>query len=212
MTEETIVHVVDDDEAVRGALSRLLRSVGYGIRSHATASEFLKEALALIRQLWSEERVSFQGQYYRTDKATIYDKPAIAPPIYVAAAGPVFAKYAGQFADGFICTSGKAPELYRDTLLPNVAAGMAACSAEVNITAETARLTRLINNVLDFARLERRQKRFEKRPLDLHDIRAHVGQDLAGERTGQSLGDLDDLDAFERQRCSHGEVLVSVPS
>jgi coenzyme F420-dependent glucose-6-phosphate dehydrogenase len=86
----------------------------------------LKEALTLIRQLWSEPRVSFKGQYYRTDKATIYDKPAIVPPIYVAAAGPVFAKYAGQFADGFICTSGKAPELYRDTLLPNVAAGMQA--------------------------------------------------------------------------------------
>ncbi len=84
----------------------------------------LKEAVALIRQLWSGERVSFQGQYYRTDRATIYDRPAIAPPIYVAAAGPVMAKYAGQFADGFICTSGKAPELYRDTLLPNVAAGI----------------------------------------------------------------------------------------
>jgi coenzyme F420-dependent glucose-6-phosphate dehydrogenase len=38
----------------------------------------------------------------------------------------VFAKYAGQFADGFICTSGKAPELYRDVLLPNVAAGIQA--------------------------------------------------------------------------------------
>src|SRR5258708_6322401 len=86
----------------------------------------LKEALALIRQLWSESRVSFQGQYYRTDKATIYDRPQIAVPIYVAAAGPVLAKYAGQFADGFICTSGKAPELYRDTLLPNVAAGIQA--------------------------------------------------------------------------------------
>jgi coenzyme F420-dependent glucose-6-phosphate dehydrogenase len=86
----------------------------------------LKEALTLIRQLWSESRVSFQGQYYRTDKATIYDRPAIAPPLYVAAAGPVLAKYAGQFADGFICTSGKAPELYRDTLLPNVAAGIQA--------------------------------------------------------------------------------------
>src|SRR5580692_1637900 len=92
----------------------------------------LKEALALIRQLWSEERVSFNGQYYRTDKATIYDKPAIVPPIYVAAAGPVFAKYAGQFADGFICTSGKAPELYRDTLLPNVAAGREAAGRNVN--------------------------------------------------------------------------------
>jgi coenzyme F420-dependent glucose-6-phosphate dehydrogenase len=86
----------------------------------------LKEALALIRQLWSEERVTFKGRYYSTDKATIYDKPMIAPPIYVAAAGPVFAKYAGQFGDGFICTSGKAPELYRDTLLPNVAAGIQA--------------------------------------------------------------------------------------
>jgi len=86
----------------------------------------LKEAVTLIRQLWSEQRVTFKGVYYATDKATIYDRPDIAPPIYVAAAGPVFAKYAGQFADGFICTSGKAPELYRDTLLPNVAAGLAA--------------------------------------------------------------------------------------
>jgi coenzyme F420-dependent glucose-6-phosphate dehydrogenase len=86
----------------------------------------LKEALALVRQLWSDERVTFQGRYYCTNKATIYDKPPIPPPIYVAAAGPVLAKYAGQFGDGFICTSGKAPELYRDTLLPNVAAGIQA--------------------------------------------------------------------------------------
>jgi coenzyme F420-dependent glucose-6-phosphate dehydrogenase len=86
----------------------------------------LKESLALIRQLWSEERVTFKGRYYSTDNATIYDKPTIAPPIYVAAAGPVIAKYAGQFGHGFICTSGKAPELYRDTLLPNVAAGIRA--------------------------------------------------------------------------------------
>ncbi len=86
----------------------------------------LKEAVALIRRLWSDERVTFEGQYYRTEKATIYDRPKLPPPIYVAAAGPVMAKYAGQFGDGFICTSGKAPELYRDTLLPNVAAGIQA--------------------------------------------------------------------------------------
>jgi alkanesulfonate monooxygenase SsuD/methylene tetrahydromethanopterin reductase-like flavin-dependent oxidoreductase (luciferase family) len=53
-----------------------------------------------FRQLWSEGRVSFRGQYYRTDKATIYDRPTTMQPIYVAAAGPVIAKYAGQFADG----------------------------------------------------------------------------------------------------------------
>jgi len=84
----------------------------------------LKEALTLIRQLWSDSRVSFDGQYYHTELATIYDRPPIAPLIYVAAAGPVFARYAGQFAEGFICTSGKAPELYRESLLPNVAAGI----------------------------------------------------------------------------------------
>ncbi|HET6408530.1 MAG TPA: ATP-binding protein [Chthoniobacteraceae bacterium] len=36
------------------------------------------------------------------------------------------------------------------------------------IMVEAERLTRLINNVLDFAKLERRQKRFDKKPLDLH--------------------------------------------
>ena len=83
-----------------------------------------REALAIIQQLWTEERVSFRGQYYRTEKATIYDKPASAVPIYIAAAGPVLAKLAGAQAQGFICTSGKDPALYRDTLLPNLAKGL----------------------------------------------------------------------------------------
>ncbi len=86
----------------------------------------LKEALALIHELWGAERVSFDGQFYHADKATIYDRPAVPVPIYVAGAGPLIAKFAGQSAAGFICTSGKAPELYRDTLLPNVRAGMTA--------------------------------------------------------------------------------------
>ena len=84
----------------------------------------LKEALTLIRQLWSEQRISFRGQFYRTENATIYDRPTRPAPIYVAAAGPLMARYAGEFAAGFICTSGKPPQLYRDTLLPNVATGI----------------------------------------------------------------------------------------
>src|SRR6202022_1560123 len=40
-----------------------------------------REAVALIRRLWSEQRVSFEGQYYRTDKATIYDIPEQPVPI-----------------------------------------------------------------------------------------------------------------------------------
>ena len=84
----------------------------------------LRESIDLIRQLWSEDRVSFEGEYYRTINATIYDRPEQQVPIYVAAAGPTASRLAGRVADGFITTSGKAPELYQDTLLPNVRLGL----------------------------------------------------------------------------------------
>jgi coenzyme F420-dependent glucose-6-phosphate dehydrogenase len=82
----------------------------------------LAEAIELIRRLWTEERVDFEGRYYRTRRATIYDRPQEPVPIYVAASGPLAAKLAGRVGDGFICTSGKDPELYRK-LLDNVAEG-----------------------------------------------------------------------------------------
>jgi coenzyme F420-dependent glucose-6-phosphate dehydrogenase len=86
----------------------------------------LREAVTLIRTLWRGERISFEGQYYRTEKATIYDRPVIEVPVYVAAAGALVARYAGRSGDGFICTSGKKWELYTETLLPKVAEGIAA--------------------------------------------------------------------------------------
>jgi coenzyme F420-dependent glucose-6-phosphate dehydrogenase len=89
----------------------------------------LREAVTLIRRLWSEDKLTFEGQYYRTQSATIYDKPTEPVPIYVAAAGALVAKYAGRQGDGFICTSGKAWDLYTQTLLPNVEEGLKA-SAE----------------------------------------------------------------------------------
>jgi coenzyme F420-dependent glucose-6-phosphate dehydrogenase len=86
----------------------------------------MREAVQLMRKLWTEERVTFEGEYYKTEKATIYDRPEQPVPIYVAAAGGLVAKYAGRGGDGFICTSGKKTELYTETLLPNLAAGLEA--------------------------------------------------------------------------------------
>jgi coenzyme F420-dependent glucose-6-phosphate dehydrogenase len=74
----------------------------------------LRESIALINKLWSEDRVSFEGQFYRTESATIYDKPKDKVPIWVAASGPLAAQMAGQIAEGFIVTSGKNPQLYLD--------------------------------------------------------------------------------------------------
>lgn len=82
-----------------------------------------REAVALIRRLWSEERVTFEGEYYRTDKATIYDRPEQPVPLYLAGSGPAATRYAGRVGDGYITTSGKAAELYTDTLLPAVREG-----------------------------------------------------------------------------------------
>jgi coenzyme F420-dependent glucose-6-phosphate dehydrogenase len=89
----------------------------------------LAEAIELIRQLWSDERVDFEGDYYRTRKATIYDLPDEPVPIYVAASGPLAAKLAGRVGDGFICTSGKDPALY-DELLAKVVEGAEAAGRD----------------------------------------------------------------------------------
>jgi coenzyme F420-dependent glucose-6-phosphate dehydrogenase len=78
----------------------------------------LREAVTLMRQLWSGDRVTYEGTYYRTSNATVYDKPTGGIPLLIAAGGPQMAKYAGRVGDGFICTSGKGAELYRDQLLP----------------------------------------------------------------------------------------------
>jgi coenzyme F420-dependent glucose-6-phosphate dehydrogenase len=118
------------------APGRIFLGVGTGEAMNekpATGQEFpgrkerrqrLAEAIELIRLLWREERVDFEGRFYRTDKATIYDRPDEPVPIYVAASGPLAAKLAGRVGDGFICTSGKDPALYQE-LLGRVAEGAA---------------------------------------------------------------------------------------
>jgi coenzyme F420-dependent glucose-6-phosphate dehydrogenase len=83
----------------------------------------LREAVRLIRQLWSEQSVTFDGEYYHTRNATIYDRPEQPVPIYIGAGGPQVAKYAGRAGDGLICTSGKGMELYSEQLLPSFADG-----------------------------------------------------------------------------------------
>ncbi len=83
----------------------------------------LKEALELIQRLWTEDRVTHEGTYFRTERATIYDRPDTPVPIYVAASGPAASRLAGRIAQGFICTSGKDPALYTDTLLPALREG-----------------------------------------------------------------------------------------
>ncbi|MBF6077995.1 MULTISPECIES: glucose-6-phosphate dehydrogenase (coenzyme-F420) [Nocardia] len=85
----------------------------------------LRESVDLMRALWTGDRVDFDGEYYKTVGASIYDVPKGGIPIYVAAGGPLVARYAGRAGDGFICTSGKGMDLYTEKLMPAVAEGAA---------------------------------------------------------------------------------------
>jgi coenzyme F420-dependent glucose-6-phosphate dehydrogenase len=122
---------------------RVILGIGTGEAMNetpATAAEWpgakerrmrMAEAIRLMRTLWTEERVTFEGEYFSTERATIYDRPEQPIPIHVAASGPLAAKLAGRVADGFICTSGKAPELY-EQLLGNVREGAEAAGRDAD--------------------------------------------------------------------------------
>lgn len=90
----------------------------------------LKEAIQIMRLLWTQELVNFEGEYFRIVNGTVYDRPSQPPPLYVAASGAVASRLAGRTADGFICTSGKGMELYSDTLLPAVREGAEAAGRD----------------------------------------------------------------------------------
>jgi coenzyme F420-dependent glucose-6-phosphate dehydrogenase len=91
----------------------------------------LREAVKMMRELWTGDRVDFNGEYYHTVGASIYDVPKGGIPVYIAAGGPVVARYAGRAGDGFICTSGKGMDLYTEKLLPAVAEGAAKVERDV---------------------------------------------------------------------------------
>ena len=77
-----------------------------------------------MQQLFREDFVNFEGEYYKTHNATIYDKPAEPVPVYIAGSGPAASRLAGRIGEGYISTCGKAAELYTEQLLPAVAEGL----------------------------------------------------------------------------------------
>jgi coenzyme F420-dependent glucose-6-phosphate dehydrogenase len=92
----------------------------------------LREAVDVIKTLWTEDRVTYEGTYYQLANATIYDKPDTPVPLYIAASGPAATRFAGRAGDGFICTSGKGRELYTETLLPALAEGATKAGRDIS--------------------------------------------------------------------------------
>jgi coenzyme F420-dependent glucose-6-phosphate dehydrogenase len=74
--------------------------------------EMLREAVAIIRQLWSGGFQSFRGKHFVVENARIYTLPDVPTPIVVAAAETRAAELAGEIGDGLITTAPN-PELVK---------------------------------------------------------------------------------------------------
>jgi G6PDH family F420-dependent oxidoreductase len=68
--------------------------------------EMLDEAIAVIRELWTGDQVSFEGEYFTVENARVYDAPTIEIPIVVSAFGPKAADLAARIGDGLWTTGG----------------------------------------------------------------------------------------------------------
>nr|WP_203633282.1 TIGR03557 family F420-dependent LLM class oxidoreductase [Streptomyces halstedii] len=67
----------------------------------------LREALEIIRLLWSGGYQSYHGQYLRLDDARVFDLPEQLPLIAVASSGPLSACIAAELGDGLFATEPK---------------------------------------------------------------------------------------------------------
>ncbi len=67
-----------------------------------TRLEMLEESIKVIRWLWDQEYVSFEGKHFSLREANLFTKPPLPVPLYVSALGPKAAYLAGRLGDGWI--------------------------------------------------------------------------------------------------------------
>jgi G6PDH family F420-dependent oxidoreductase len=68
---------------------------------HAHRLAMLKEAVAVMRKLWTGEQVSHRGEHYDVQNARLFTLPEEDPLVCVSAYGPRAARGAAAFGDGF---------------------------------------------------------------------------------------------------------------
>ena len=67
----------------------------------------LREAIQIIRGLWSEQTFSLAGEHFTVRDARIEPKPARRIPIWLGAYGPRALRLTGELADGWIPSIGR---------------------------------------------------------------------------------------------------------
>ncbi len=94
---------------------RLILGIGFGSRESDFAAVGIpfkgrgsraEETVKLMRRLWTEDRVSFQGKFFHVENLTIGPKPLQSPlPIWMGGGAEIVLKRVAKLADGYICSS-----------------------------------------------------------------------------------------------------------
>ena len=95
---------------------------GHPWPSNTEKFERLKEAIYLIRRLWTGDWVNFKGNYYWVRDSKLYTTPSNHIPLYLAGIGKQSARLAGEQADGFV-TNELDIGVIRDKLFPSLKEG-----------------------------------------------------------------------------------------
>ena len=95
---------------------------GHSWPSNAEKFERLKEAIYLIKKLWTGDWVNFRGNHYWIKDSKLYTKPSNHIPLYLAGIGKQSARLAGEEADGFV-TNELDVGVIKDKLFPALKKG-----------------------------------------------------------------------------------------
>lgn len=95
--------------------------LGYPFPAYAERAARLAEALEIMRRLLDGEKLTYDGEYYRCDRAKLYSPPIGRVPLWMAAGGPKSSALAARLADGII-TSVKDPAVTTERVLEPAAA------------------------------------------------------------------------------------------
>jgi coenzyme F420-dependent glucose-6-phosphate dehydrogenase len=76
--------------------------LGFAFPGYKERSARMSEAIEIMRRLFAGEKLTFEGTYYRTDRAKLYSPPVNPIPIWMSAGGEKSASMAGREADGLI--------------------------------------------------------------------------------------------------------------
>jgi coenzyme F420-dependent glucose-6-phosphate dehydrogenase len=109
--------------------------LGYRFPNYAERNARMSESLQIMRRLLDGEKLSFEGQYYSTDRARLYSPPIGSVPILMAAGGPKSAALAGQLAQGVVTSVKDPAETHERVIDPLLAAASEAGKPQPTVLA-----------------------------------------------------------------------------